>query len=160
MSTVRPHVRAPRRSWTRAAFALAAPVAIAGFVACESGDVLIGIQAGPLTGPTDAAAPTDSNYFAPWMPLSDGSGSALVDADLGPCLPDGGCPVGTTCEYLVDAGCGLPGECLSSPPAPPAGPTLLRIDLPQNAYTSTRPTCDAAGPPADEADGGADASTD
>ncbi len=117
--------------------ALVVPGAVAGVVACQDSDVVIGIEAPSSTATAPGAL--DAGLLGAWD-------AELADADRGPCLADGGCPAGSMCVYPLDAGCGASGECLSGPPAP-VGPTLLCRSEPcaVRPYTTSRPSCDDAG---------------
>jgi len=99
---------------------------VAGFAACEGGDVIIGIVApvddAGTTATRSAPSPVPTALTAPDGSLPAPAPDADVfDAYAGPCLSDGACPAGSSCDY--DSGVGV-GECINHqgpPAAPPPG---------------------------------------
>ena len=169
--------RAWRRRVVSCACSVVALASTAALVGCRSGDVLIGIEQASSTGDGDGgpAEPLDGGSLDA---ISNSLDAYFTDADLGPCLPDAGCPSGSVCEYPLDAaGCGLPGECFATsglPIAQPGGalPSLAGLAAPAglcgplsstpclffapySGFTPTRPSCDSG---AEAADAGQDAS--
>jgi hypothetical protein len=135
----------------------------AAFIACDSDAVIIGIDgdggpATPLATPVNPPPPAVPNLDSGASLVGPGDlDGSFIDADMGPCLPDAGCPVGSACEYSVEAGCGAPGECFSPwgpvqpPPPPPPPPGMLPLGGAGNGgarplvdgYQPTPITCDA-----------------
>jgi hypothetical protein len=129
-----------------------------GLVACTSDAVIIGIEGdggptSPLTTPVKSPSSPPLEEDASGINLgttSDVGDAGFVDADLGPCFPDAGCPVGSTCQYSVEAGCGAPGECFAAggPPFPPPSGFVRPGPRPLvNGYVPDPIVCD--GGPAD-----------
>ena len=123
-----------------AAFLAIAPCAALASVACGSEDVLIGIQ----DGQDASSSSNDAGGLGPWTY----DAAEFPDADLGPCLPDAGCPSGSSCVFPVDASCGAVGECLAGGIQNPVGPNVIvvcGVSAPCSGgrtLTTTAPACD------------------
>ena len=98
--------------------------AILALIACRSDPVLIGIEDGDASG-VQAIGPHPGSDAASTNPPPVGvvGDAGSLDADFGPCFPDGGCPEGSACEVPdAEAGQAGPAECFASggphPPSP------------------------------------------
>ncbi len=160
--------------------AVVAALGVAGaLVGCSAGEVVIGIENGLAAYPTADASSEGkgTTYDGSLGPLDDGGlmtpDGAYADADLGPCLPDGGCATGELCEYPVASGsdaalCGAAGQCMAIyvPPsvpvnplpsvcrAPGFGPCVYAAPYPYPGFSFTPGSCNGSVPAG--ADGGSD----
>ena len=136
------------------------------FAACGNDNIVIGIE-GDGGAQSQGVPPSAPTGHVPSLDAAMGTAdSGSGDVDLGPCLPDAGCWAGSVCEYpVLEAGCGLPGECLAvtGNAVPPASPFPLCdpcIFDPYPGFSLTRPDCDAAVPSHSPSGGPSDASAE
>jgi hypothetical protein len=146
--------------------AFASIVGAIAFAACGNDDIVIGIEgdAGARASVLPSGPP--GHLPSPDASMTPGTvaDAGYMDVDIGPCLPDAGCSPGSVCEYpVLEAGCGLPGECLQvngGGAVPPPSPFPLCqpcVFDPYPGFSPTRPDCGAALPPPSPSGGPHDA---